>query len=93
MRRLLQGQEYGVGPVDIAAVFDALGTDGVTIALEGTLGPSDFDQESGVRYSVGGVFCFRETGQMATLHTDVLRYDRELGNFDGEFPCFTGFFQ
>jgi hypothetical protein len=93
MRRLLEGQEYGVGPVDIAAVFDELGTDGVTIALEGTLGPPDFDTESGVRFSVGSVFCFQETGQMATLHTDVLRYDRELGNFDGEFPCFTGFFQ
>ena len=93
MRRLLEGQQHSVGPVDIAAVFEALGSDGVTIALDGTLGPPDFDTESGIKYSVGSVFCFADNEPIATLHTDVLRYNRVGGNFEGEFPCFTGFFQ
>jgi hypothetical protein len=93
MRRLLEGQTFDVGPMDISDIFGALENAGTTIELQGTLGPPDFDGESGVRYAVGGVFCFEETGQMATLHVDVLRYNRMLGNFNGEFPCFSGFFQ
>jgi len=93
MRRLLEGQTFDVGPTDISDVFGALETAGDTIELRGTLGPPDFDPESGVKYAVGGVFCFEATGRMATLHVDVLRYDRTLGNFNGEFPCFPDFFQ
>jgi hypothetical protein len=93
MRRLLEGQSFDVGPTDISAVFGALENEDTTIELQGTLGPPDFDPASGVRYAVGGVFCFEETGNMATLRADVLRYNRTLGNFNGSFPCFPGFFQ
>jgi hypothetical protein len=94
MRRLLDGQALGVGPMEISDVFSALEDTDSTIELYGTLGPPDFNPDTGTKYAVGSVFCFAEASEEAVLHVDVLRYDRELGNFgaDEVFPCYSGFY-
>ena len=77
----------------ISDVFAAL-DDADGIELVGTLGPPDFDPTTGTKYAVGSVFCFEEASRMAALRVDVLRYDRDLGNFgaDDVFPCYSGFY-
>jgi hypothetical protein len=91
MPRLLQGQPYGVGPDAIADVYAALAEPAATIALNGTLGPPDFDATSGVRRATPSVFCFEATPSSLTLRVDVLRYDAVLDEFTGTYPCMPNF--
>ena len=93
MRRLIDGEAFGVGPMEISDVFSAL-DEADSIELHGTLGPPDFNSDTGTKYAVGSVFCFAEAARTAVLHVDVLRYDRELGNFgaDDDFTCYPGFY-
>jgi hypothetical protein len=58
-----------------------------------TLGPPDFDPDTGVRAVDGNVLCFERIEKLVVLHKDVLRYDRDLGKLTGTFPCFSGFFE
>jgi hypothetical protein len=93
MKRLLSGDPFDIGATDINDVFDALDVPGGTLQLNSTLGPPSFDPETGVRPVDGGVFCFykeNENSKSTQRAFDVLRYDRELEQFnDAEFPCFT----
>ena len=93
MRRLLDGTPYAVGPGGIQPTFDALKTAGSTVRVLSTLGPPDFEPNTGVRPVDGNVLCFEKMDKIVVLHKDVLRYDRELGKLTGTFPCFSGFFE
>jgi len=92
MPRLINGKAIDVGPANISAAFQALQKPDSTIELDGTLGPPDFDPKTGVRHDQGSVLCFKLTSGVLSLETDVLRYDTELGQFQGTFPCFDGFY-
>lgn len=86
MSRLLTGRrEFDVGPDDLPAASQALLTSGQGITLNGTLGPPDFDPETGARFSAGTVWCIGP--ESAELQPDVLRLD-EHGELVGTFPCF-----
>jgi ABC-type branched-subunit amino acid transport system substrate-binding protein len=91
MPRLFHGAEYGVGPDDIANVYTALEEPEATITLDGTLGPPDFDEASGVRRATPSVFCFEATQTSLTLRVDVLRYDSDMDEFTGTYPCMPNF--
>ncbi len=90
MRRLISGDPYDVGIADIGSILDVLGDDSSTIALQGTLGPPDFDP-NGIRVDPGAVFCFQASGSSVLVQPNALRYDRGAGTFSGNFPCFSDF--
>ncbi|HEY1536305.1 MAG TPA: hypothetical protein VGF76_19935, partial [Polyangiaceae bacterium] len=92
MPRLVNGKVVDVGPANISAAYQALLKPDSTIELDGTIGPPDFDLKTGVRQDQGSVLCFKLTSGVLSLETDVLRYDTELGKFQGTFPCFDGFY-
>jgi hypothetical protein len=96
MLRLLDGrQTYTVGPAEIGSVFSALSVPSATLTLNGTLGPPNFDHQTGVRVEAGSVFCFERPSDGSTLvalRNQVLRYDLGNKTFVGSFPCFPGFF-
>lgn len=91
MQRLLSGEDYVIGPGRIDATFDALSIAGSTVHVASTLGPPDFDAETGVRAVDGGVFCFEKNDLTVQQRKDVLRYDRDSAGLTGSFPCFSGF--
>lgn len=85
MRRLLRGgPEFTVGPDDLSSAFIALEAPRSTITLNGTLGPPEFDMETGVRSNTGSVWC---VDRASNQHSDVLRLDT-TGSLFGTFPCF-----
>jgi hypothetical protein len=86
MTRLLSGPlEVDVDPQQISYGTSALKSDPNTkIALQGTLGPPNFDPGSGARKSEGSVWCLDAT---ASHVDDVLRLN-ETGQLVGDFPCF-----
>lgn len=90
MQRLIAGRiELEVGPTAISEVFGALAPAEGKIRLLGTLGPPDFDLISGVRRSVGSVYCFAAQGG---LQSHVLVYDPESDRLVGDpSPCFESF--
>jgi hypothetical protein len=92
MPRLIDGKAIDVGPTPISSAFQALAKPDASIELDGTLGPPDFDPQTGVRHDQGSVLCFKLESGALTLETDVLRYDTQLGQFQGTFPCFDGFY-
>jgi hypothetical protein len=92
MPRLVNGKVIDVGPANISAAYQALPKPDSMIELDGTIGPPDFDLKSGVRHDQGSVLCFKLTSGVLSLETDVLRYDTELGKFEGTFPCFDSFY-
>jgi hypothetical protein len=93
MQRLLDGDPVNVGPDDINTVFAAPADDSFGFHVLSTLGPPDFDPETGVRPVDGSVFCFDRTNTTAKVKSDTLRYDRQAGALVGkDFPCISGFF-
>jgi hypothetical protein len=85
MRRLLSGSDiFRVGPDDVVAGFAALGDPEVTIRLDGTMGPPDFDPSTGARSTPGTVWC-KDIGGFT--HADMLRLNSE-NELVGSFPCF-----
>jgi hypothetical protein len=92
MQRLLSGDNYNIGPSAIEATFDALSTAGSSVHLATTLGPPDFDPETGVRPIEGGVLCFEKMALKVQQRADVLRYDAVDGTLIGAFPCFANFY-
>lgn len=88
MQRLFSGNGYKVGPTTVSATFKALSEAGTTIHLDTTLGPPEFDPETGVRPIEGGVFCFKRLSNTAKLVPDVLRFNAQSKTFTGDFaPC------
>jgi hypothetical protein len=93
MQRLIGGgPAYGVGPDDIHHVFEALAVANQSIELDGTIGPPNFDPNTGSREDDGSVFCFGYTQSILSLRSEVLRYHHDTGMLTGSFPCFPGFF-
>lgn len=97
MHRLLSGVPYDVGPTDLVDALGYLeGDPGNTIALQGTLGPPDFDEHGG-RRGVGSAWCLERaplpTSGVLTwhIHFDALRYDPAGATLSGNFPCFPDF--
>lgn len=90
MQRLVSGRvELQVGPAAISEVFGALAPPEGKIRLLGTLGPPDFDLVSGVRKSLGSIYCFAAQGG---LQSHVLVYDPATGELVGDpSPCFESF--
>lgn len=89
MRRLIAGPRFDVGPTAIADVFAALADEEASIELFGTLGPPDFDADTGERIGTSSAFCFfRNSASTVVPRIDVLRYDRDNAEFVGNFPCF-----
>lgn len=85
MPRLLAGRPaFDVGPEDLAAAYRALEDPASAIALNGTLGPPDFDARTGARATAGTVWCIAED---LRFETDVLRLDDD-GQLAGRFPCY-----
>jgi hypothetical protein len=62
------------------------------VHVASTLGPPDFDPETGVRPIEGGVLCFQKSGFKVQQRSDVLRYDATDGALVGTFPCFDNFY-
>jgi hypothetical protein len=89
MRRLIAGDRFDVGPTAIAGVFEALADTETSIELYGTLGPPDFDADTGERIGTSSAFCFFKNSTSSVVpRIDVLRYDRDSAEFVGNFPCF-----
>jgi hypothetical protein len=85
MLQLLDGAPATVGADQIPAVKAMLAVAGGKVALEGTLGPPDFDASAGARRGTGSVWCVDED----LVHRfDVLRYDAGSKGLTGTFPCF-----
>ena len=85
MQRLLSGRySFSVGPDDLVPAFTALEEAGSSIVLNGTMGPPDFDPDTGARVQPGTVWCVDQSRKM---NMDVLRVDAE-GRLVGNFPCF-----
>jgi hypothetical protein len=83
MRKLisLTSPAYSVGPGDMGNIQQALGTR-QPIDLIGTLGPPDFDTQTGARIGQGDVYCIDHKADAGTPYPyvyDVLR----LGTPDG----------
>jgi hypothetical protein len=87
LRRLtdVAAPSFQVGPDDMDDIFARLREPTATLRLEGTLGPADFDQTTGVARIGGSVWCLREDGSYAY---DVLRFNRVTQDLDGTVPCF-----
>jgi hypothetical protein len=100
MPSLISGvREFNVGPVDR---LNALGflSGPQPMRLIGTLGPPDFNPNTGSRVDTGGIYCFHwnqlSTDEIiATDHSDVMRFDNvqkqlrfsELYAETGSAPC------
>jgi hypothetical protein len=85
MRRLLSGPvTFSVGPDDFPPAFVALDAPGSSIVLNGTMGPPNFDPQTGARREPGTVWCVDE---QRVIHDDMLRLDTD-GHLTGTFPCF-----
>jgi hypothetical protein len=94
MQRLLTGVNYPVGQDHIQDVLEALSAKGASVHVQSTLGPPDFDPETGVRSVDGAVLCFKREGTTAIPVYDALRYDRDAQKLVGkDFPCISGFYR
>jgi hypothetical protein len=100
----LTSPSYTVGPADMGNIQQALGTRG-NIDLIGTLGPPDFDRQTGARIGQGDVYCIDHkpdagvgAGVVYPYDYDVLRLISPDGGgavdggspFQGTFPCYPG---
>ena len=90
MPSLLEGEPFGTRPEEIEDTLAWLAVPNQTIALSGTLGPPDYDPQTGVRAATPSVFCFSFQGVL-NLEDQVLRYDREHDVFTGSYPCIDNF--
>lgn len=89
MQRLIDGPvSYNVGPEDIGKLVAYLRKDPeAKVSLQGTMGPPDFDLETGARHGKPSVYCIRTSGFVQNAMT----YDEETGLLKGSPPCIPGF--
>ena len=90
MPKLLSGEPFGARPDDIEGTLAWLSDATHTVELSGTLGPPDFDVDTGVRAATPAVFCYDFDG-LLSVEEQVLRYDRDADVFTGSYPCIDGF--
>ena len=85
MERLVSGtQKYNVGPEQQANIISWLRTPSSDMALQGTLGPPDFNLAAGTRKGVGSVWCMSGLPGSWTYRFDVLRHDEETDTLVGD---------
>lgn len=83
----LNAQTFPVGPDAIPQALAYLTSPNAEIALEGTLGPPDFNTLTGARRGLPSYFCVEDGERIQ----DALRYDRETGAVTGTQPCIPDF--
>ncbi len=91
MGRLLSGQAFGVGQMDIPQALGVLQSSSqAKITLNGTDGPPTWDPGTGGKVGPGSVWCVDNTSKQ---RADVLRYDDTSKTLTGTFPtaCFASF--
>lgn len=89
MQRLLEGEAFKIGRTDLNRVQSALNVPRARIQLNATLGPPDFDPNTGTRASVGSAWC---VDSQYTTRADVMRYDEASGEMQGSMEsCIPGF--
>jgi hypothetical protein len=93
MQRLVRGEPQQMGQEQIPAVLAMLNaSESSSVALEGALGPPDFDVSTGMRLSTpSSAFCIAEQDGLLSYRHNVLLYDRERDELVGDFDCFPGF--
>ena len=87
MGRLLAGEAHNVGTLDMSYALGALGRS-LSITLNGTMGPPNFNVVTGGRDDVGSVWCIDTTKK---TQSDVLSYRASDGTMQGTFPCFADY--
>lgn len=86
MSRLLSGQAFGVGQMDIPDALSALQSSSrAKITLNGTDGPPSWDPGTGGKVGPGSVWCVDSSSKQ---RADVLRYDDTTQTLTGTFSCF-----
>ncbi len=92
MKRIVTGStSFDVGRADVGDALIALGTGG-KIALQGTLGPPDFDTATGARHGLPSIYCVDGAEANMSFVPDVLTYDPDAEDLVGSDPCgITGF--
>jgi hypothetical protein len=90
MTRLLEGPRYDVDPAQIPQILGYLKAPGNRLSLYGTLGPPDFDPQTGARAGLGSVYCFQESNGAITAIFDTLRYSKVDDSLSGNFACVDG---
>jgi hypothetical protein len=93
MTRLIAGNRQLMGQSSIADVLRSLENPTTSIALEGTLGPPNFEVATGTRRTMAGsVWCVtREADHDPEFHYDVLVLDDSGNNLVGELDCLLDF--
>lgn len=89
MRRLIDGPvSYDVGPEDIGKLVALLRRDPEAhVSLQGTMGPPDFDIETGARHGKPSIYCISTSDYVQNAMT----YDSDTGTLVGDPPCVPGF--
>ena len=70
----LGAAEFDIGPDGIPAVFAALDEPNAELQLNGTMGPPDFNRDTGMRRESGSVYCF--SSSPVYMYPDTISYDR-----------------
>jgi hypothetical protein len=86
-----QAPAVDVGPAPLWEQIGLFRDAGYRIQLMGTMGPPNFDLANGTRKVQIGVWCYTSGSPTLVIHVDALRYNDATGQFDGVFPCFSGF--
>lgn len=89
MQRLFGGERsYEIGPSDVGELVALLRKEPETrVNLSGTMGPANFDAETGARRGQPSVFCIDSSGFVQNAMT----YDEKTGQLSGSPPCVPGF--
>ncbi len=89
MQRLFGGERsYEIGPSDIGQLVALLRKEPeVRVNLTGTMGPPDFDAETGARHGQPSIYCLSSSGYVQ----NVMTYDERTGELLGSPSCVPGF--
>src|SRR5690606_35959253 len=89
MQRLFGGERsYEIGPSDIGQLVALLRREPESrVNLTGTMGPPDFDAETGARHGQPSVYCLSSSG----FEQNVMTYDERTGELLGSPSCVPGF--
>lgn len=93
MTKLVNGTtEFEIGRPDLAEIRATLAL-GAPIEFHGTLGPPDFNLQTGAREGNGSVYCLSlGSGGIFQYNYDVLRYDKSAEALaTNSIPCITSF--
>lgn len=89
MRRVVSGSTaYDIGPSKVGAVLTLLRRDPeIAIKIVGTMGPPDFDVETGERHGLPSVYCLNANGFVQ----NAMSYNPETQDLEGNPTCIPDF--